>query len=307
VRRSLPLLVAVLVAIPAAASATELGELLERGREAAYTAEQLITCSTPDGVRDALVRIEQSGAEIRIGSGVGSDTEVEVGAGGWALIQNGGVVEEATLAGSSSQVETVYVVEDEGTESFLGRDASVYHLVREGVLRAELAFDDETGVLVRVVSFDASGDAYCVRRFVSFDPTDPMLPAKTATTTTDLESVTSGTSVFPETVAGFTRLDQYEDADGFRFAYYSDGFFSFGVFEAPSRVELGEATTLRLGNLSYRRAFTAGQAIYTWETRSRGMALVGDLPPDLHEPVLGELPPPSDPGLFRRIWRSLFG
>jgi hypothetical protein len=37
------------------------------------------------------------------------------------------------------------------------------------------------------------------------------------------------------------------------------------------------------------------------------MALVGDLPPDLHEAVLEELPRPETPGLFRRLWRSLFG
>ena len=38
-----------------------------------------------------------------------------------------------------------------------------------------------------------------------------------------------------------------------------------------------------------------------------GMALVGDLPPDLHEAVLSEMPHPEDPGFFRRWWRSLFG
>jgi len=37
------------------------------------------------------------------------------------------------------------------------------------------------------------------------------------------------------------------------------------------------------------------------------MALVGDLPPDLHETVLSDMPHPQDPGLFRRFWRALFG
>jgi hypothetical protein len=64
VRRLIPI-VLVLVLIPGVAYATELEDLLTRGREAEYTAEQLTTCTTPDGVRDALVRIEQSGAEIR--------------------------------------------------------------------------------------------------------------------------------------------------------------------------------------------------------------------------------------------------
>jgi hypothetical protein len=37
------------------------------------------------------------------------------------------------------------------------------------------------------------------------------------------------------------------------------------------------------------------------------MALVGDLPPDMHEDVLAGLPTPTDPGLLQRLWRSLFG
>jgi hypothetical protein len=37
------------------------------------------------------------------------------------------------------------------------------------------------------------------------------------------------------------------------------------------------------------------------------MAMVGDLPPDMHEGVLAGLPAPEDPGLFQRLWRSLFG
>jgi hypothetical protein len=37
------------------------------------------------------------------------------------------------------------------------------------------------------------------------------------------------------------------------------------------------------------------------------MALVGDLPPDMHQTVLSGLPAPADPGLFRRLWRNLFG
>lgn len=299
--------VVILWLIPSVASATELSELLEQGRGAAYTAEQVISCSTPDGVRDALVRIEQSGAEIRIGAGVPTGTEVTVGAGGWALLHQGGVVEEATITGSSASVESLYEVEDLGAEPFLGRDATAYRLVRDGVLRAELVFDDETGALVRAVTFDASGDAYCVRRFVSFDDQDPMLPMKEPSTLTEVSPVEPVGTTFPESVAGFSRVDQYEDADGFRFAYYSDGFFSFAVFEAPTRVALEEVTTVTFGDKSYQRVFTAGQAIYSWEARNRGMALVGDLPPDLHQAALEALPAPHDPGLFRRIWRSLFG
>ncbi|MCI0424656.1 MAG: hypothetical protein L0Z47_02260 [Actinobacteria bacterium] len=302
-RRVLPLVVVFFI-VPGVASATELDELLDRGREAGYTAEQLTTCTTPDGIRDALIRIEQSGAEIRVTGD--AETELAVGAGGWELHGQDGVVTQATVGGSSDSVVPVYDVEDLGEVGFMGREAMAYRLERDGVLRAELVFDSETGALVRVVTYDASGDTYCDRRFVSFDPVDPELPAKAAPLDT-LAAVAGTGSVFPEEVTGFTRLDLYEEDDGFKFAYYSDGFFSFAAFETPRRIELDDAVRVEFDDHSYRRVFTAGQVIYVWESDGRGMALVGDLPPDLHESVLASLPEPTDPGLFRRIWRTLFG
>jgi hypothetical protein len=293
-----------LTMIPAVAYATEVEDLLQRGREAEYTAEQLTTCTTPDGVRDALVRIEQSGAEIRVGGDAG--TELAVGAGGWALQRGGGLVEEAIIGESSTAVDPLYDVEDLGSETFMGRDAVAYNLVRDDILRARLVFDEETDALVRVVTYDAAGDAYCDRRFVSFDPEDPNLAPK-PDSHSDLTVVVAATATLPEDAAGFSRLDQYEDSDGFRFAYYSDGFFSFAVFEAPTRVELEGAITIQIANAAYRRVFTAGQVVYVWESMGQGMALVGDLPPDLHQAVLDALPASTDPGFFRRIWRSLFG
>jgi hypothetical protein len=293
-----------LTMIPAVAYATEVDDLLQRGREAEYTAEQLTTCTTPDGVRDALVRIEQSGAEIRVGGESG--TELAIGAGGWALHRGGGLVEEALIGESSTSVEPLYQVEDLGSEVFMGRDVDAYNLVRDDILRARLVFDEETNALVRVVTYDSAGDAYCDRRFVSFDPENPNLAPKPESHS-DLAVVAAAITSFPEDAAGFTRLDQYEDSDGFRFAYYSDGFFSFAVFEAPTRVELEGAISIQIGGAAYRRVFTAGQVVYGWESMGQGMALVGDLPPDLHEAVLGALPVSTDPGFFRRIWRSLFG
>ena len=293
--------------VPSVAFAADLGELLERGRDASYTAEQMISCATPDGIRDALLHIEQAGPEIFVESGFASDTAVAVGAGGWMLLHQDGVVDEARVESASGSVDHLYLVEDLGEVSFMGRGASAYRLERDGVLRAELVLDDVTGVLVRAVTFDAGGDTYCVRRFLSFEPGERQLPPKQPSTQAELTPIETVDAGFPESVAGFSRLDQYEDTDGFRFTYYSDGFFSFAVFQTPALVNLPDAAVVSFGRATYRRSFTAGQVIYVWETRTGGMAMVGDLPPDLHESALASLPQPHDPGLFRRIWRSLFG
>lgn len=307
--RRLALVVALLVLAPASvASATDIEELMERSRSSSYSAEQVISCSTPDGVHDAVVRIAQDGGEIRVGSTVSEEVVVTAGSGGWALTRGGGIISSAIVSSADEPDEPVYTVEERGERSFLGRDARVYDLLRDGELRARLVFDAELGALVQATTFLGDGSTYCHRRFISLDPTPPEIgprselepglgPAVVEIDETDL----------PSLVVGFQRLDAYQDGDGFVFAYYSDGFFSFAIFRLPGTVDLGGSTVVDLDGLRYQRVFTAGQVTYSWETRQGGMALVGDLPPDLHQAVLREMPPPSDPGIWRRLWRTLFG
>lgn len=307
-RRLLPIAVVVAVFAPAAsAGAAELDELLEQNREAAYTAEQAISCSTPYGVRDAVVRISQSGGDITVASSVGDDVEVKSGDGGWTLSSHGGVVSSTALESDEAEFEDLYRVDDLGETAALGRSAMAYRLVRDGVVRAELVFDNETGAMVATTTFTENGETYCQRRFISFDPTDPGTDFETTVGSEEIAPSKTVNTSLPEVISGFERLDVYEDQLGFRFAYYSDGFFSFAVFETPAIVRLEDAGLYDLAGDEYRRAFSPGQATYAWEARSGGMALVGDLPPDLHDDILSALPPPDTPNIFRRLWRSLFG
>lgn len=287
--------------------AAELDELLERSREASYSAEQFITCQTPDGTRDAVVRIVQSEGEIRIGSSTGEYLEVSAGFGDWTLSVEGGVVSAVSLAAAGDHVTPDYQVEDGIPISFLGRDATAYSLTKDGVLRAELVFDDELGALVQATSYSTDGTPYCDRRFISLQPAPSAAPTTEAL---DLELVTPievDESELPESVAGFERLDFYRDDTGVTFAYYSDGLFSFAVFETPYPVELPDAVKVEAGEAAYLRSFTPGQVTLVWETRDGGMALLGDAPPDLIDAVLAELPQPYDQGLLRRLWNRIFG
>lgn len=307
-RRGLVLAVVVVVLVPAiSAGATELDDLLEQSRDATYTAEQAISCSTPDGVRDAVVRISQSGGEITVASSLGDDVEVKTGDGDWTLSRHGGVVSSTSVGSEESDIEPLYVVEDLGETAALGRDATAYRLVRNGVVRAELVFDEESGAMMATTTFTEDGETYCQRRFISFDPTDPGSDVDTAAETEEIAPSEPVETSLPESIAGFERLDVYEDQLGFRFAYYSDGFFSFAVFETPTMVRLEEGGVYELAGEEYRRSFSPGQATYAWEARSGGMALVGDLPPDLHDDILSALPTPQTSNIFRRLWRSLFG
>jgi hypothetical protein len=301
-------LVAALVMVPSlAVNAATLEELLERGRQAAYTAEQVISCATPDGFRGVLTKIRQSGSALSISSPMEAGSELSTGAGGWALHRDGGVVEEASLVGPGRVVESDYMVEEMGPQWFMGREATGFRLIREGLARAELVLDDDTGAIVRMVSFDDQGQQYCQRRFVTFDETDPELPLPEPLSEGGMTLVEDEETDLPESIAGFTLLDRYLDLGGIHLAYYSDGLFSFALFEAPTRVELPEGVGVLFDGFKYSRIFGAGQVTYVWEVKGRGMALVGDLPPDLHQEVLGALPRPVDLGFLQRVWRNLFG
>ncbi|MGH8913523.1 MAG: hypothetical protein ACRDZM_03310 [Acidimicrobiia bacterium] len=299
--------VAVVVLLPAStAYAADLDELLDESREASYTAEQVITCSTPDGVRDAVVELSQVGGEIHVGAPVDPDVEVASGYGGWTLVRDGAVVSSANVTGTEVVPEPRYTVDEGSPTEFIGREADLYHLTGDGVLRAELVLDAEIGALLRVATFTADGSVYCERRFIAFDPEPP--EEFQPNVVPDVDSIGSSVeSDLPDTLAGFTRLDAYEDDQGFVFAYYSDGFFSFAVFQTPTQVTLDEGSPVTITGRSYVRSFTPGQVSVAWETSKGGMAMVGDLPPDMHQAVLDGLPAPYDPGIFRRLWRSLFG
>ena len=296
-------LTAVLILLPAtSAAAADLEELLDRSREASYSAEQVISCSTPDGVRDAVVSLEQAGGELL----VSGEVEVSSGAGGWALVREGSVVNSASVEAGGIDIDPAYRVDDGSAHPFLNRKAGLYRLYSGDVLRGELIVDGATGALLSVVTYNGDGEVYCERRFIEFDPTPPEVSAATVIGGETLEP-TEATSALPESLGAFQRLDIYSDDEGFTFAYYSDGFFSFAVFQTPTVVELTDPGVLTLEDSVWARSFSPGQVTYSWETVDGGMALVGDLPPDMHPEVLESLAQPFSPGILQRLWRNLFG
>jgi hypothetical protein len=306
VRRLIALVVLITIVPAGVAFGAELDELLSESQAASYSAEQIISCSTPDGERDALVRIEQVGDELRVTSSVSDDVEVISGSGQWTLTRGEEQVVHANVDSGEATAEDLYTVEELGAVEYLGRAAMAYLLIREGEPRAELVIDEETGAVVEAVTLTIGNEVYCERRFVSLDTDPPEITEPTAEAAETPPTLIE-TSTLPEEVGGFELLDQYVDEDGVRFAYYSDGFFSFAVFETPTAVALPGAELVEFASGRYSRIFTAGQVTYVWETLDHGVALVGDLPPDMHEAVLAEMPHPQDPGLFRRWWRALFG
>ncbi len=300
-------LVLVMMMPQGVALAVDLEELLEESRSASYSAEQLISCTTPDGTRDALIELEQRGGEVRYGGKSETGPQVWSGYGDWVVRTDGSVVDSATVAGDESAEADVgtYTVEESEAVSYLGRTSTRYLLLDGDLRRAELVVDMETGVLLMVTTFDSDGATYCERRFVSFDSESPEWELSEPGPGEELAA--SSTSLLPETIGDFALLDAYVDGLGLTFGYYSDGFFSFAVFESSVEIVLEGGVDHLVEGQQYRREFSPGQVTYTWPIQGGGMALIGDLPPDMHGQVLEELPSPYDAGFFRRLWRNLFG
>lgn len=278
------------------ASAGELENRLERSRNATFTARQVTTCATPDGRRDALTAVGQSNGIMQVAAGNG--TAVVVGRGARPVETEPTTDPIVTGSYETSPARSVRVVERWASQVTV-RDLA-------GLERARMTFDFATGAVLGMVVLNGDGSTYCAIETIEFsDAAPPPVPVPEPPVTVDLD----GSNLAP-VVAGFTLRELFAfEGDSGVVGYYSDGLFSFTLLSSPAPVTLSAEpfTTVETPGGSYTRWFGAGQAAYAWENLEGGWILMGDLPLDLQEAVLAELPPPQSPKFFARVWRSLFG
>jgi hypothetical protein len=244
-------------------------------------------------------------------AGEGSDTTVEVGAGTLAVTRPDGTT--GTEVGASGEApRDRYRVAGIAEVDMLDRPATQVTIAdAAGVERARLAFDVVTGALLSSRISNADGSVYCETEMIRFEEGgDGSARTGDAAAVVRLEAVDPpADGRLPHRVGGFLRLDTYAWGDGGVIAYYSDGLFSFTLLASDAPVELDAegVSELTAASGSYARWFGAGQAIYVWETDDGGVAFYGDLPLDLQEEVLADLPAPDRPSLITRWIRTLFG
>jgi hypothetical protein len=286
-------------------------ELISRSTQAEYTGEEVIACNTPDGVRDAVVDLRQKDGVVYVSSSAGGAT-VAAGAGQLSVSGPEGAITSVGVESTGAAVVSRYQVSPAEETAYLERLADQVTLGREGVTRVRMVFDRETGALLRTETFNKNGTVYCSARLISFSPGEPQV-AGFVVNPEDVSKLPPTDrferSLFPEDVLGFQRVDVYVWNEVGELAYYSDGFFAFVLYHSPRAVQLSSSSGARKVALDlgdYQRVFTPGRVVYVWETTKGGMALVGDLPLDMQEEVLGQLAAPGKPGLFTRIIRKIF-
>jgi hypothetical protein len=306
---TLMLAVGVVVAVPAVAGADEpLERYLVDGAAAEFAGSGVVMCEWGGGmaaVSYSVVRsggmtmVEGTGGHVMVSApmmAVRSDSEwrsLEVdGAASWALSPR-------------------YSMGEVQATTRLGRSAHTLSIMEGGLTRARLIIDAETGVALHTEVYDGDGRVFRTASLTEFVPGPIDYPDRPSMVGEQrmIPSIDAVGSL-PASAGGYRQVDTYGGPAGSVQGFFTDGLFSFSVFESK-RMELpaafAEASDFVVGGHSYRRIVTASHVWLGWSDADRTYILVGDLPPDHLEAALADMPEPGEPNVLVKMWRRLFG
>lgn len=193
----------------------------------------------------------------------------------------------------------------------LGRPATAVIVMEGDLVRARLVIDDESTVPLLTEVFDGEGLVFRFAALLEFEPgPSPAMDMPDEFMERTVLMHGEDSPRLPGSVAGYARTDTYVTDGSATQAFYSDGLFSFSVFEAGRGMrpaEFGSGTRFEVGGYAYERVVTPGNVWVHWSTPEHSYVLAGDLPPDHIEQVLDGLPRPGMRGVVTRILLGLFG
>lgn len=290
-----------LTAGPAAAIDT-LEDYLAEAEAAEYSGRRIVMTSWDGDTEVGIYNVTHAGDVTVIGDGQTSVSSGKVAA------EDGGV---AVLDWSRSGLADRYTVIEVGAVERIGRHARAIDVYEGERLRASLTFDEATGAPLATQMYDADGDVFRYSAMLDFDDRPNVVYRDIAATGREYDvMVPVADPQRPAELFGYQRTDAYRGADDWMQTFYTDGLFSFSIFEAGRAVTLSEftdAVTFTTGGNDYSLLVRPTEIWVTWRTGRATMVLVGDLPPGHLENVLAELPDPDKPGFLQRLWRGLFG
>jgi hypothetical protein len=289
----------------APASATDLEEYLEGAASAEYSGRRIIITMWDGESQAGIFGVTHASDMTVIGTG-----------------ENGSLVGSGKVAGGVNDAVMVpewsrYAANDRYTTTEpltmirLGRVAEMIEVMEAGGVRARFTFDALTKVPLATEIYDGSGQLFRYSAMLEFDP-KPQLSYADMESIGDVYDVMlpiEGVSL-PQDAAGYVRADTYSGPDETIHAFFTDGLFSFSLFEVDVAARLDRfegAASVELNGTSYRRLVTPTEIWVTWKAGDVAYVLVGDLPPDHLERVVGDLPAPREPSLLSRLWRGIFG
>ncbi|HLA67057.1 MAG TPA: hypothetical protein VJP05_06205 [Acidimicrobiia bacterium] len=287
----------------------DLQDYLERASTAEFHAVGVVMCMwEPDSVAatyevtrtDGMSMVHGPAGDLMLVDGL---MAVQPTNGGWYAVEVGG--------SSDWQLADRYTLGGATPTTRLGRPASAFTVFEDGVPRLRMVVDDESRVPLLTEVLDGQGRVFRLATLIDFTSGPSTEPAKPESYGThEMLVPTTSMGGLPASLDGYRRADTYGSPSGVLQGYYSDGLFSFSVFESKRRRTpdaFADATVFALGGSSYRRLVTPSHVWVQWDSPDRSYVLVGDLPPDHLWAVLAELPKSGNRGLFVRLWRRLFG
>ncbi len=286
------------------ASATDLEEYLESAALAEYSGRQIVITMWDGASHGGIYEIAHASEMTVIGGSEGS----LVGPG---RISAGSATAVMVQVWSRYSVNDRYTIREPVPTVRLGRSSEMLEVVQDGGVRARFVVDALTKVPLATEIYDGAGRLFRYSAMLEFDPKPGLSYAdmEAMGDTYDVMFPVEVTSL-PHDAGGYIRADTYAGPDETIQAFFTDGLFSFSLFEIDSDARLDhfdDAGTLELAEGTYRRLITPTEIWLSWEAGDVGYVLVGDLPPDHLEEVLADLPPPRQRNLLSRLWRGIFG
>ena len=309
-RGPIAFVIAALLFVPLAAAADDsLEDLMENAGSGDFRGVGVVMCTWGRDSAAASYQVERSGGMSMVH---GPDRDLMLSGSLVAVGSDADWYALEVADWSSWSLSDRYTLGEPEATTRLGRPATAVTILEEGRPRARLVIDDESTIPLVTEVLDGEGRVFRLASLVEFevDPeSEPRTMPEEYRRRTVMES-TSASPRLPSQTAGYRLVDAYAAPGGGTQSYYSDGLFSFSVFESkrgktPS--EFADATRFGVEGEVYRRIVTPTNVWVHWNTPDSSYVLVGDLPPDHLIAVLQTLPEPGDRSIFIQLWRRLFG
>lgn len=298
------LAVAVLATQLGAATAEDLTELVDAAAEADYSGRQIVVTFLGGETTLEIVDVEHAGSLMMVGNSQGQ-----------ALFGNGKLSGAdgglAVSTWNAAQMSDRYSVGGAVAIRRLDREATAIDILENGQLRMRRVFDNITGTPLVTEVYGGDGKMFRLTSMLEITGLPAQLYAGSSHDASEYEVLlpTTGHDL-PAGAAGYFLADAYAGPDDGLQGFYSDGLFSFSLFQIEGRADSDRfdgATALELDNRRYQRLVNPGEMWVKWRSEGSTYVLVGDLPPDHLEQVLEELPQPGSRTIFSRLWKGIFG
>ena len=286
--------------------ADDLADYLADAGDAVYSGRRVVG-TTWDGFESVgVVDVQHLSGMATLGSGSSYAT---IGEGRMRL---DGPAEAALsfIGATHVDLDARYAVSHGDMTEHLGRSAYVLEVTEAGFLRMRMVVDQSTAAPLTTEVYAQDGTVFRYASMVEFSVSAD--PAMASMDEHSYEMMLPVDQVgLPVDAAGYQLVDVYPGPRGANQAFYTDGLFSFSVFTTSGRVNweaaIDDELPYAVDGYAYWRVINPASLWVMWNAAGTTIALVGDLPPDHLEAVLGELPKPASDTWMKRMWRRLFG